>query len=117
MDKVFITQLKTDTTIGVYDWEKKIKQSLYFDIEMLTDTSVAAKNDDIKAAVNYAEVSEKVTKYVESRAFELIETVCEQLAQLILTSFNVQQVTIKVDKPGAVENAQSVGVEITRSTM
>lgn len=113
-DKVFVTQLKVDTTIGVYEWEKKIKQSLFFDLVMSTDISVAAQGDDINEAVDYSKVSDLVTEYVSSNQFELIETVAEQVASLILEKFNVSQITVTLNKPGAVKNAQSVGVEITR---
>ncbi|WP_105167097.1 dihydroneopterin aldolase [Pseudoalteromonas sp. T1lg23B] len=114
MDKVYISQLHVETIIGVYDFEKESKQSLYFDIEMLTDISAAAQSDDINFAVDYAKVSERVIAHTTAQPVELLETLLEQLAALILAEFNVQQVTIKVSKPAAVAAAQTVGVEITR---
>ena len=113
-DSVLIQQLAVKTTIGVYEWEKKIKQTLLFDITMLHDTMAAAKSDNINDALDYFEVSKAVTEYVEGNAFELIETVANHVAELILTQFNVSEVAIKLLKPGAVENAASVGVSITR---
>lgn len=115
-DSVLIQQLAVKTTIGVYEWEKKIKQTLLFDITMLHDTMAAAKSDHINDALDYFEVSKAVTQYVESNTFELIETVANRVAELILTQFNVSQVAIKLLKPGAVENAASVGVSITRNS-
>lgn len=114
MDKVFISQLHVETIIGVYDFEKKSKQSLYFDIEMLSDIKPAAQNDDINLALDYAKVSERVIEHSTAKPVELLETLVEQLAQIILTEFNTPQVTIRVSKPAAVSQAQTVGVEITR---
>jgi dihydroneopterin aldolase len=114
MDKVYISQLHVDTIIGVYDFEKESKQSLYFDIEMLCDISAAAATDDINLALDYAKVSERVIEHTTAKPVELLETLVEQLAALILAEFTTNQVTIRVSKPAAVPQAQTVGVEITR---
>ncbi|MGO2012458.1 MAG: dihydroneopterin aldolase [Pseudoalteromonas sp.] len=115
MDKVFISQLQVDTIIGVYDFEKLSKQSLYFDIEMLCDIKPAATNDDINLALDYAKVSERVIDHTTAKPVELLETLVEQLAEIILTEFATTQVMIRVSKPAAVAKAQTVGVEITRA--
>ncbi|NOU52391.1 dihydroneopterin aldolase [Pseudoalteromonas sp. JBTF-M23] len=115
MDKVYISQLHVETIIGVYDFEKESKQSLYFDIDMLTDISAAAQTDDINLAVDYAKVSERVIEHTTAKPVELLETLLEQLAAMILGEFNVEQVTIRVSKPAAVQQARTVGVEITRA--
>lgn len=114
MDTVFIQQLAVKTTIGVYDWEKKIKQQLLLDIEMSSDINNAAASDHIDDTIDYAVVASTITQFIESRQFELIETVAQQCADIILNDFAASQVTITLQKPGAVENAQSVGVKITR---
>ena len=114
MDKVFISQLHVDTIIGVYDFEKETKQSLYFDIEMLCDIKPAAKKDDINLALDYSKVSERVIAHTTSKPLELLETLVEQLAAIILAEFNTHEVTIRVSKPAAVAQAQTVGVQITR---
>ena len=114
MDKVFISQLHVDTIIGVYDFEKETKQSLFFDIEMLCDIKSAATTDDISLALDYSKVSERVIEHTTAKPVELLETLLEQLAALILVEFKTTQVTIKVSKPAAVAQAQTVGVEITR---
>jgi dihydroneopterin aldolase len=115
MDKVFISQLHVETIIGVYDFEKEKKQSLYFDIEMLSDIKPAAASDDINLALNYAQVSERVIEHATAKPVELLETLVEQLAAIILAEFNANEVKIKVSKPAAVPQAQTVGVEITRN--
>ncbi|MBE0367105.1 dihydroneopterin aldolase [Pseudoalteromonas aurantia] len=114
MDKVYISQLHVETIIGVYDFEKESKQSLYFDIEMLTDISAAAQSDDIHLAVDYAKVSERISVHTTGQPVELLETLVEQLAEIILNEFNVTQVMLRVSKPAAVSAAKTVGVEITR---
>ncbi|MEJ6475696.1 dihydroneopterin aldolase [Pseudoalteromonas piscicida] len=114
MDKVYISQLHVEAIIGVYDFEKESKQSLYFDVEMLTDITAAARHDDIHLAVDYAKVSERIIAHTQAKPVELLETLVEQLAAIILAEFNVQQVLIKVSKPAAVSQAQTVGVEIVR---
>ncbi|MCJ8275091.1 MAG: dihydroneopterin aldolase [Psychrosphaera sp.] len=114
MDTVFIRQLAVSTTIGVYDWEKTIKQQLLIDIDMVSDIKDAAASDNISDTVDYAVVSNTITDYVQGNQFELIETVAQNIADIILNDFPVTQVTITLQKPGAVKNAQSVGVKIMR---
>lgn len=114
MDIVFIEQLCAITTIGAYDWEQTIKQKLIFDIEIAWDNRQAASSDDVDDCLNYADISERVISYVESRRFALVERVAEEVAGLILTQFHSPWVRIKVSKPGAVARAASVGVVIER---
>ncbi|MDK1289253.1 dihydroneopterin aldolase [Pseudoalteromonas umbrosa] len=114
MDKVYISQLHVETIIGVYDFEKESKQSLYFDIEMSTDITPAAQTDDINLTVDYAKVSERVIGLSESIQVELLETLLEKLASMILAEFTVSDVRIKVSKPAAVAQASTVGIEIYR---
>ncbi|MFM2484665.1 dihydroneopterin aldolase [Celerinatantimonas yamalensis] len=115
MDKVFIEELCVYTTIGVYDWEKQIKQKLVLDLIMDWDNSLAAADDDLRYALNYAAVSEAVTSLIQAQPYELIETVAEHVAQLLLREFAITHLTVKVRKPGAVANALSVGVSIERT--
>ena len=115
MDKVFIKGLEVLTTIGVYEWEKGIKQKLRFDLEMGFNNGPAAKDDDINKALDYATLSQAVTQFVEQHQFELVETMAERVAELILTGFEVQFVKVRLTKPTAVVNAAGVGVEILRT--
>ncbi|EOD54589.1 dihydroneopterin aldolase [Aeromonas molluscorum] len=114
MDKVFIRGLEVLSTIGVYEWEKGIRQKLRFDLEMGFDNRPAAAGDDIMLALDYATLSQKVSEYASSKVVELVETMAEQVAHLILTDFRVQWVKVTLTKPGAVPNAAGVGVEILR---
>ncbi|MGG2079976.1 bifunctional dihydroneopterin aldolase/7,8-dihydroneopterin epimerase [Lelliottia nimipressuralis] len=114
MDIVFIEQLSVITTIGVYDWEQTIEQKLVFDIEMGWDNRLAAKSDDVKDCLSYADISETVVKHVEGQRFALVERVAEEVAELLLSRFNSPWVRIKLSKPGAVARAANVGVIIER---
>ena len=111
MDIVFIEQLSVITTIGVYDWEQTIEQKLVFDIEIAWDNRKAADNDD---CLSYADISERVIAHVEGGKFALVERVAEEVADLLLETFQSPWVRIKVSKPGAVARAANVGVIIER---
>ena len=114
MDIVFITQLEVISTIGVYEWEKSLQQKLYFDLEMAFDNKPAAKTDDIKLALNYFSVSEKVSQFAQNNQFELIETMAESVAALIMKEFSVPWIKLTLHKPGALPKAESLGVQIER---
>ncbi|MEH0760927.1 bifunctional dihydroneopterin aldolase/7,8-dihydroneopterin epimerase [Vibrio sp. 16] len=114
MDKVFIEQLEVITTIGVYDWEQEIKQKLVLDIEMAHDNRPAGKSDDVVDALDYAEVSGAVLAHIEGGRFLLVERVAEEIADLIMSRFNVPWIKIRLTKPGAVPQAKGVGVIIER---
>ncbi|MGL5949205.1 MAG: dihydroneopterin aldolase [Aeromonas sp.] len=114
MDKVFIQKLSVLATIGVYAWEKEIKQRLEFDLEMGFDNRPAAANDAIDLALDYSDVAKRVTAHVAHTVVELVETLAEQVAALILQDQRVAYVTVRLSKPTAVANAAAVGVEITR---
>lgn len=114
MDIVFIKQLQIDTVIGVYEWEKTITQRLEIDLELATDIRQAAAQDDIRLTLDYAVISEKVAALVCAEPIELIETVAEKVAQMLLNDFATTAVRVKVCKPGAVPAAANVGVLISR---
>ncbi len=116
MDLVFIRDLRVDTIVGVYDWERQIKQTLVFDIDIATDIHRAAVSDDLQFAINYHAVSLRVSAYVEAHHTALIETLAEDVAALILSEFKVPWVRLQLTKPNAVLGAKSVGVIIERGT-
>ncbi|ROV59710.1 bifunctional dihydroneopterin aldolase/7,8-dihydroneopterin epimerase [Vibrio ponticus] len=117
MDKVFIEQLEVITTIGVYDWEQEIKQKLVLDIEMSHDNRPAGKSDDVQDALDYAQVSEAVINHIVNGRFLLVERVAEEVAELIMSRFNVPWIKIRLTKPGAVPQAKGVGVVIERGKL
>ena len=115
-DRVLIEGLTVLTTIGVYEWEKTIKQKLILDLEMSWDNKPAGESDDVSLCLDYFLVSQSVTSFIQSTQFELIECVAERVAQLVIQKFSVQWLKVKVSKPSAIANASNVAVVIERST-
>lgn len=114
MDKVFIEELRVDTVIGVYDFEKLKTQPLFFDVEMVTDIRAAAASDSVELAVDYAKVSDLISDFCEKHQFDLLEALVSRLADEILAAYPISAIRIKVRKPEAVPMAKSVGVQIYR---
>jgi FolB domain-containing protein len=115
MDKVIIRDLLARGIIGVNDWERKRPQDILIDITIFTDTSRAAETDSLNDGVNYSTVSKKVLAHAETSERLTVEALANDLAKLCLEENGVQKVTVRVEKPGAVRFAESVGVEIQRS--
>jgi len=115
MDKVLIEGLRVNAVIGVFEWERQIEQPVLIDLVMSVDTRAAALSDDIQDAVNYALVAEQVAELTKSLKSQLLETLANKMAEMILNNFSaVQTVQVKVKKPLAVKGAQAVGIEIIR---
>ena len=113
-DTVFIRGLRADAIIGIYDWERNTRQNLILDLEMATDVSRAAASEDIIDAVDYEKISNRILAFVSDSEFQLIETLAERVAALVLEEFGVSWLCLTVHKPGAIEFADDVGVTITR---
>lgn len=116
MDTVFIEALEVETVIGIYDWERKIRQKVVLDIEMGFDNTRAAASDKIEDTVNYKAVAKRLIGFIEGSSFELVETLAEHCAAIIRDEFGVPWVRLKLAKPGAVRGSRSVGVVIERGT-
>ncbi len=115
MDKVLIEGLRVNAVIGVFEWERQIEQPVLIDLVMSVDTRAAALSDDIQDAVNYALVAEQAAELTKSLKSQLLETLANKMAEMILNNFStVQTVQVKVKKPLAVKGAQAVGIEIIR---
>ena len=115
MDKVFIEALEIDCVIGIYDWERSIRQPVQLDIEMAFDNRRPAASDRIEDTLDYKAVSKRLIAFVSASDFGLVETLAEKCAALILDEFGVGRVRLKLSKPGAVRGATAVGVIIERS--
>ena len=115
MDKVFIEGLEADTVIGIHDWERRIRQTLSFDIELGFDNRVPAATDQVADTLDYDAISQRITVFVQQSQFGLVETLAERCAALVLAEFNVSWLRLKLSKPGAVRNARAVGVVIERT--
>jgi dihydroneopterin aldolase len=115
MDKVFIEGLEIDALIGIYDWERRIRQTLRFDLEMGFDNRKPAASDDIADTLNYKAVSKRLIEFVSQSDYGLVETLAERCAEIVLAEFGVSWLRLKLSKPGAVRGAVAVGVIIERS--
>ena len=115
MDHVFIEGLEIEALIGIYDWERRIRQTLVFDLEMAFDNRIPAASDDIGDTLNYKAVSKRLVEYVSQSDFGLVETLAERCADIVLNEFKVERLRLKLSKPGAVRGARAVGVVIERS--
>lgn len=113
-DQVCIKGLKVDTVIGVYDWEREILQTVVLDLTMDWDNRPAANSDDLQYALDYAAVSARLMAYIKAAEFELIETLAERCAEIVLQEFSVPALVLEVSKPGAVPEADTVSVRIAR---
>ena len=114
MDIVFIRDLSVETVIGIYEWEKRTRQRVVLNIDMATDISKASKSDNIDDAVSYKDVAHRVADYVSDTKHELVESLANNICQVILQEFPVPWVRLELHKPGAVRSARSVGVIIER---
>lgn len=113
-DMIFLTGLAVKCKIGIFDWERKVKQKVLIDMEIPTNVAKAARKDRIEDATDYKKIAKHTLKFVNTSEFFLIETLAEKLAQSIIKKFGVRQIKLRVSKPGAVRFSQNVGIEIVR---
>jgi 7,8-dihydroneopterin aldolase/epimerase/oxygenase len=114
MDKIFLRALKTEAIIGIFDWERQVKQTVIVDIEISADIRKAALSDSIDDTLNYKRVAKRVLAFVEESKFHLVETLAEHIAMLILEDFGIAWVHISLSKPGAIRSSRDVGVSLER---
>ena len=114
MDKVFIRGLEIEGIIGIFQWEREVKQIISVDIEMDFDNKRAAKSDSIEDALNYKLVGKRITSFVKNSKFQLVETLAENISKIILQEFPVTNVRVTLSKPGALRGSDSVGISIKR---
>lgn len=115
MDRVFVENLTVETVIGIFDWEREIRQTVSLDLEMEFDIRQAAASDSIEDALDYKAVSKRLIRFIEKSEFQLVETLAEQCAAIVLDEFPVLRLKLKLSKPGAVRGSSAVGVIIERS--
>jgi dihydroneopterin aldolase len=117
MDIVYIRDLEVKTVIGVYDWEREIKQPVTVDLDMACDIRAASTTDDVAHVVDYKNVCVRVTNFIEQSQVQLIETMAEEIAALLMSEFHVPWVRVKIGKPAAITGARSVGIIIERGSL
>ncbi len=116
MDIIFLKGLSIETVIGIYDWERNIRQTVLIDLEMGTDIRKAAATDDIVHTLDYKAVSKRIITFVEDSHFFLVETLAERITGILMDEFNVPWVRLTLNKKGAISGASDVGIQIERGS-
>ncbi len=114
MDIIYLRKLKVDTIIGVFDWERQTKQTIIIDLEMATDIRTAAQNDRLEDTLNYKAVAKRLIDFISHSEFQLVETLSERIAEIVLNEFSVPWLRLQLHKPGAVRGSKDVGIIIER---
>ena len=114
-DTIYLYDLRVDAIVGIWDWERKIRQVVSIDLEMGADIRKAAASDSVEDTLNYKNVAKRVQQFVADSEFQLVETLAEKIAEIVLTEFDVPWVEVRINKPGAIRNARDVGVRIRRT--
>ncbi|GAB4538297.1 MAG: bifunctional dihydroneopterin aldolase/7,8-dihydroneopterin epimerase [Anaerolineales bacterium] len=115
MDKVFIKSLKVRGVLGIHEWERVATRDIIISVTLFVDSRPAAQSDDIADCVNYSQMADKLRAHAEHAARMTVEALANDLAQICLQDDKVLRVILRVDKPGAVPDAESVGVEVERA--
>ena len=114
MDIIFLSDLRVEAIIGIYDWERRTTQQISIDLEMAANIAKPAATDSIEAALNYKDVAKRLIDFVGKSDFQLVETLVESVARIVVTEFEVPWVKVRIAKPGAIEGSREVGVIIER---
>jgi dihydroneopterin aldolase len=114
MDIIYLKALKIDTIVGIFEWERQIKQTVVLDLEMATDIKKAASTDSIEDTLDYKAVAKRLIDFVSHSEFQLVETLAERITEIVLTEFSVPWVRLQLNKSGAIRGAQEVGIIIER---
>jgi dihydroneopterin aldolase len=116
MDIVYIRDLRIETIIGIFDWEREVKQIVSLDLQMAHDIQKAAATDDIEHALDYKSVAKRLINFIEASEFLLVERMAEEIARIVLEEFSVPWLRLRVSKPGALRGSKDVGIIIERGT-
>jgi len=114
VDRIFLTALAAEAIIGIYDWEREVRQRVEVDLEIWVDLAAAAKSDAIDDTLNYKSVAKRVLAFVEESRFRLVEALAGGIARIVLEEFKVARVRVTVHKPGAIRHSRDVGVIVER---
>ena len=113
-DLIYIKDLRLQTIIGIFGWEREVRQEVSIDLEMTFDCKRAAKTDAIEDTIDYKKITKGIIKFVEESEFQLQETLAEGIADLVKNQYKVDSLKLRVSKPGALRHAEDVGVIIHR---
>jgi dihydroneopterin aldolase len=114
MDIIFLHDLRVDTVIGVWDWERQIRQTLIMDIELGTDITAAGASDALEDTVDYKAVSDRIIAFTRASEFRLIEALAEGIAQIVMAEFNIGWLRLRINKQGVLRHVRDVGIVIER---
>lgn len=113
-DTIFLRELAVEAVIGIQDWERRVRQLVKIDLEMDVDAKRAAASDRIEDTLNYKRVAKRLIEFVSGSEYQLVETLAENIAAIVLNEFSVAWVRVTVNKPGAIRGARDVGIRIER---
>lgn len=114
MDKIFLSALSIECIVGIWEWERRVKQTVIIDLEMAADIRRAAASDRIEDTIDYKKVAKRLIAFVGDSQFNLVETLAEQIARVVVVEFGVEWVKVRLNKQGAIRGARDVGIEIER---
>jgi dihydroneopterin aldolase len=114
MDTIFLSGLTTECIIGIWDWERRVRQKVVVDIEMAADIRRAAATDSIDDTLDYKRVSKRLLEFIGDSQFQLVETLTERIAEIVVCEFDVTWVRVRLNKQGAIRGARDVGIQIER---
>jgi dihydroneopterin aldolase len=115
MDKIFLSSLNVECIVGIWEWERRVKQRVVIDVEMATDIRKAAASDHIDDTIDYKAVAKRILAFVGESQYQLVETLTENIAKVIITEFGVSWVKVRLNKQGAIRFARDVGILIERT--
>jgi len=113
-DIIFLGGLTTECIIGIWDWERRVKQKIVLDIEMASDIRKAAASDHIDDTLDYKRVAKRLLQFVADSQFQLVETLTERIAEIVVTEFDVPWVRVRLNKQGAIRGSRDVGILVER---
>ena len=116
MDKLFLRELKIETIIGFWEWERRVKQFVSIDLEIGADARKAAAADAVASALNYEQLAKRLVEFVGASQYHLVETLADAVARIVIGEFGAPWVKVSVAKPGAIPGARDVGIIIERSS-
>ena len=114
MDTIFLSGLTTECIIGIWDWERRVRQKVVVDVEMATDIRRAASTDSIHDTLDYKRVAKRLLQFIGESEFQLVETLTERIAEIVIREFGVPWVRVRLNKQGAIRGARDVGVQVER---
>lgn len=116
MDIIYLHDLKVDCVVGIWDWERRTTQAVVFDLDMAIDIRKSAASDSIEDTINYKAVAKRIIGFVSASQFQLVETLAEKVAEILMAEFPIPWLRLRLNKAGAIRGAADVGVILERGT-